>query len=121
MTTTKQAPLSAIPYDQAWLGEIAARLGVQPRVHAGPVLFIARDGACLRECWVWFPAPDLKNHNLSLDQYPDHWQIGVNGFAPCGHAATADVRWPGSAPPPAHVIRSALVTGGLLGDGSDAL
>jgi len=72
------------------------------------------DGRYQRECWVWFPPPDLRNHNMALDQYEGHWMIRADGYPGCGHLGQARVRWPGADEPPAGVVRAALVSAGLL-------
>ena len=111
-TTTEPTEVAPRP----WLDELTARYG-EPRVHVGPTpmgRMASSDGPCARECWVWFPEPDHRNHSVALDHYAGHWMILASGFNECGHAARARVCHPGSGEPPAPVVRAALVTAGLL-------
>jgi hypothetical protein len=61
----------------AWLTEIVAILG-EPRVKAETPQRMSlgrEEGGFYRRCWVWFP--DLKNHNIHIDQYSRFWEVGV--------------------------------------------
>jgi hypothetical protein len=59
----------------AWLAEIVAVLG-EPRVKAEtPTKLHREEGVTYRRCWVWFP--DLRNHNIHIDQYARFWEIGA--------------------------------------------
>jgi hypothetical protein len=91
--------------DRPWLTALTARFG-EPRVHAGPIRIFGGTG-CIRECWVWFPGG--RNHNMALDQYPDHWVIQA-----AGDGSHAEARLAGTDAPSAAAIRAVLVAARLL-------
>jgi hypothetical protein len=67
----------------------------------------------IRTCWVWFP--EGVNHNLSIDQYIDHWEIEA-----CRHTSEQEgqykafVAMSSASRPTPVMIRDVLVLAGFL-------
>ncbi len=89
----------------AWIADIVAVWG-EPRVKVEqPSTLIRERGALFRRCWVWFPG--ASNHNVHLDQYADHFELGVECH--CDHQ---DVIVRSKVAPDDAAGRAALATAG---------